>query len=227
MRLLLLIMFLLAFDSSCVHAQIFGQRDFGRPLDRQSRRAPSVADSNSDAGQVTGAERFIRGNRDRASFVGADQSETQSFVGSQQGSVEGEIVSSTAGIEPPLDRSAEINQAIKMPTPKKMHLPKIFMSAQFIAETNRIVASRSTGQLQRSVNLASQLPIEVSVVERTATLRGVVTSAKEKRLAETLALFEPGISNVRNQLQIQSSPRIPVVQPVPRMGPSLIQPLGN
>lgn len=48
------------------------------------------------------------------------------------------------------------------------------------------------------------------VVNQTAILRGVVSSDKEKNLAATLALFEPGIWKVDNQLQVEQA-----VQPNP------------
>lgn len=213
MKLLWLILILLIADASVVQAQLFGQRTLGRPLSREPRRAASMPEVNADTGPVTGSERFIRGNRDRTSFVGADQGETQSFVGSQQGSTSGVIVSSTAGIEPPSDRSDEINQEIKAPTSKKMYLPKIVLSSDFISTSSQTAENRFTDQLGRTVKLASKQPIEVSVVDGSAILRGVVSSAKEKRLAETLALFEPGIWMVENQLQVQSSP--PRTAPLP------------
>ena len=72
MKLSMLILGLVFFDAAVAQAQLFGQRNLGQPLGRRARQAASMADTNADAGQVTGAERFIRGNRDRASFVGAD-----------------------------------------------------------------------------------------------------------------------------------------------------------
>ena len=49
---------------------------------------------NNQAGAiVTGAERFVRGNRRITDFVGADSTEQRSFVGVQQGETEGRIIS--------------------------------------------------------------------------------------------------------------------------------------
>jgi hypothetical protein len=45
--------------------------------------------------------------------------------------------------------------------------------------------------------------IEVSVAGRVATLRGVAASEHDRRLAELLAGFEPGIDSVNNQIRIE------------------------
>lgn len=198
-----IILVLFLFQMSIADAQLFGQRTLGRPLGRQPRAAALSNTSNADAGRVTGNERFIRGNRDRNSFVGADQGETQSFVGSQQGSTGGAIVSSTAGIEATVDRSAEINEVLETPPAKKMYLPKIVLAADLYDGIKTVPEATAIKQVTTSINLASSRQIEVSVVNQTAILRGVVSSQKEKHLAETLALFEPGIWKVENQLKVE------------------------
>ena len=198
-----IILVLFLFQMSIADAQLFGQRTLGRPLGRQPRAAALSNTSNADAGRVTGNERFIRGNRDRNSFVGADQGETQSFVGSQQGSTGGAIVSSTAGIEATVDRSAEINEVLETPPAKKMYLPKIVLAADLYDGIKTVREATAIKQVTTSINLASSRQIEVSVVNQTAILRGVVSSQKEKHLAETLALFEPGIWKVENQLKVE------------------------
>lgn len=194
-------------EMAIADAQLFGQRTLGRPLGRQPRAAALSNTSNADAGRVTGTERFIRGNRDRNSFVGADQGETQSFVGSQQGSTGGVIVSSTAGIEAAVDRSAEINEVLETPQTKKMYLPKIVLAADLYDGIEPVPELSVIEQVTTTVNLASSRRIEVSVLNQTATLRGAVSSQKEKRLAETLARFEPGIWKVDNQLRVEQPTR--------------------
>jgi len=201
------IVILLLSEMAIADAQLFGTRNLGQPLARQPR---AVAAPSADSGRVTGSERFIRGNRDRNSFVGADQGETQSFVGSQQGSTSGVIVSSTAGIEAAVDRTNEINEVLETPPSRKMYLPKIVLSPELIVGMQTDVKPIVKEQIRKSVNLASLQKIEVLVVNQTAILRGVVSSDKERKLAATLALFEPGIWKVENQLQVKQS-----VQPNP------------
>lgn len=201
------ILILLLSEMAIADAQLFGTRTLGQPLGRLPRAS---AAPSADSGRVTGSERFIRGNRDRNSFVGADQGETQSFVGSQQGSTSGVIVSSTAGIEAAVDRSNEINEVLETPPSRKMYLPKIVLSPELIVSRQTNVKPIAKEQIRASINLASSQKIEVLVVNQTAILRGVVSSDKEKKLAATLALFEPGIWKVDNQLQVEQA-----VQPNP------------
>jgi len=49
-------------------------------------------------------------------------------------------------------------------------------------------------------------PITVTIEGQTATLRGRVASQEDRMLAEDLALMEPGISQVRNELVVEGSP---------------------
>ncbi|MHB1034225.1 MAG: BON domain-containing protein [Pirellulales bacterium] len=54
---------------------------------------------------------------------------------------------------------------------------------------------------------------QVTVVGETAVLRGVVASTHARDLAEQMVRLEPGIWNVRNELQVAGQPETPVPQP--------------
>ncbi len=201
-KLLVCLAALVLLDCSPVQAQLFGRpRNVGRPLSRSP--GPPVAE---DVGIITGAERFLRNNRDRASFVGADQREAQNFVGSQQARTTGTIVSSTAGIEPPRNQSSQINRPLSIPRAGQMYLPKIVLDVGDVVKDPDVSSDNSvSARVQQAADLVAPAAISVSVVGRTAILSGVVRSDEERRLAETLASFEPGISSVRNLLQTQTS----------------------
>ena len=198
-------------------AQLFGRpRQLGQPLARQAR-----VGNLEDVGQITGTERFLRENRGRAEFVGADQTEKQGFVGSQQARTSGVIVSSTAGIDPPPDRSSQINRPLRPARTGEMYLPKVVLSDDLAIDSSLRSPNRDVSlRVQRAAQLASKLPIEVLVQARTATLRGWVESEYERELAETLVLFEPGISEVVNQLRVQDAPVPPAPEPHPPLDPS-------
>jgi len=191
----------LLLDSPATEAQMFGQpREVGRPLSR--RPQPAAAEA---VGTVTGAERFLRNNRDRASFVGADKTEGQGFVGNQQARTAGSIVSSTAGIRPPPNRSRQINRLLRIPAAGQMQLPKLTLSIDNTVSDQLVRSEHSViARVRQAVLLATESEILVSVEGRTAILRGVVDSDEERRLAETMVSFEPGISNVQNLLQTPS-----------------------
>ena len=213
-KLLSLLMLVLLSSVTPANAQLFGQRKLGQPLTRQPR-AGIAPNTTAAAGEITGTERFVRGNRDKSSFVGADQTDSRAFVGNQQGSMGGTIISSTAGIAPAPDRSAEINQAIEIPPAKTMYLPKIIIGTDIIDQNGSLDNHQAINAVRKSVRLASKQQIEVSLVNGTAILRGVVISSKEKCLAETLALFVPGISKVENELQVHLSLPQPETLPSP------------
>ena len=204
---------LLLLDHPIADAQLFGRpRSVGRPLAR--RAGPGEL---QDVGTLGGNERFLRANRGRTAFVGADQTEGQSFVGSQQAQTSGTIVSSTAGLTPAPDQSQQINRPLKVAAAGNMNLPKITLRLGDIAPKQSIGQPNSpTTRVQMAMSLVSPEVISVSVIGRTAILRGVVDSDEERTLAETLASFEPGISSVRNLLQTRTS--------VPGHSPSVPEP---
>ena len=78
-----------------------------------------------------------------------------------------------------------------------------------------------TAQVTRS--LASANPtspfrnVQVSISGQTAVLRGSVASTDDRDLAEQIALLEPSVSSVRNELSVQTpaaeTPQSPAPQP--------------
>ena len=57
--------------------------------------------------------------------------------------------------------------------------------------------------LRTSPGLRPESRVEVSVEGRTAILRGSVACESDRAFVEQMALFEPGISAVRNDLQVR------------------------
>jgi hypothetical protein len=73
-------------------------------------------------------------------------------------------------------------------------------------EPPKLAASTVNDRVQKSLNRS--LPagirpgVEIEIVDRTAVLRGVVPTAHDRAVAEQLALLEPGISRVTNELTV-------------------------
>jgi hypothetical protein len=182
-------------------AQLFGSRNLGQPLQR--RAGPGSA---SQAGQLQGGERFLRGNRGRAEFVGSDQREQQGFVGSEQARTTGAVVSSVAGLRQRTDRSSRINRPLTPPKASEMYPPQLQLGFALPERELTELGTRLAEELQGSSRFSEQCRFEVSVAGRTAILRGEVTSARERDLAELVVLIEPGISRVRNELLVANPP---------------------
>jgi hypothetical protein len=68
-----------------------------------------------------------------------------------------------------------------------------------------LVATQMSAQLTRAPGLTALTPIGVQMQGRTAILRGKVATFHDRDLAEQLALLEPGISQIQNELQVGSA----------------------
>ena len=79
------------------------------------------------------------------------------------------------------------------------------------------VASRLAQRMERSSWIQNRTPLQVSIDQGTATLKGVVASEHDRVLAEKLALLEGGIWKVENQLKVEGttpvSPETPALLP--------------
>ncbi len=195
---------------TCVvaEAQLFGSRSLGQPLQRSA--GPG---SSSRAGELQGSERFVRGNRGRAEFVGSDQREQQGFVGSEQARTTGAVVSSVAGLREQTDRSSQINRPLALAKANEMYPPKLQLGFALPARELTELGTHLAEELRGSSRFSEHCRFEVSVEGRTAILRGEVTSARERDLAELVARIEPGISRVRNELLVTQPQVLPL--PVP------------
>lgn len=188
----------LVFMSGAVaEAQLFGSRTLGQPLQR--RVGPSRF---SQAGELQGSERFLRGNRGRADFVGSDQREQRGFVGNEQARGTGAVVTSTAGLRERPDRGSQINRPLTLPEAGEMYHPRLRLGFVLPKTSLTDLGHRLTEELSASARFSEQCRLVVSVAGRTAILQGEVTSVRERDLAELVALVGQGISQVRNELKV-------------------------
>ncbi len=83
---------------------------------------------------------------------------------------------------------ARIRLGFSVPPPKPAQLAQL--------------GSRLEGRLEKSSWVQTRSPVEVSIENGIATLRGVVATDGDRRLAERLARLEPGIRRIDNQLTV-------------------------
>jgi len=187
-------------------AQMFGSRSLGSSLSRRS--APSL----SKIGAVRGSERYVRGNRRETNFVGADSRDIRGFVGSQAGASSGRIRSAVSGLR--VKSAPDANRGAR-PTSRSrtsLYEPRLRVDFGFPTVSSEQVSTNLSRQLETSltrhlrsaISIDQICAIEVSLEGQKATLRGEVSSERERKLAELLALFEPGISEVQNELIVRS-----------------------
>lgn len=179
----------LVFASIChdCQAQMFGEQPVG------------------SQGVLRGNERFIRGNRSRRDFVGSNRSDQTGFVGAQQALATGRVRPATEGLRIDQTNPNRINRPLAPQPPRGMYYPKLDVDWSLSKETSRTIQARSEQidvrlqeRFQRISGSQAQLIMDNSV----AVLRGQVDSKARSELLEQLLEFEPGIDDVRNELQI-------------------------
>jgi osmotically-inducible protein OsmY len=188
-----------------------------------SGAARSVQESTSGntVGTVTGAERFVRGNRAAGDFVGSDSGDRSAFIGAA-GETSGSIQSAATGTLVRGSAIAEVNRTrVRAPAPS-MYEARLRIAFDFNQPSKAAASQAAARQLKVSRAVDPTSSIEVSVAGSTATLRGVVGSEREKRLAQMMMLFEPGISSVKNELAIASSTGALTDRPSEVRGPEVL-----
>lgn len=189
-------------------AQMFGNRQLGRPLRRQP--TPGFDQNQEEVGTLQGNERFLRRNRRPTDFVGPDLRELDRFVGLIQATIRNETQSAVQEIRRRVDRSATVNEPLAPVAPRgEMYNPQIDVNVSYLeasALDQNAVASNALATLARTPQLSGSSRIAVSMAGRTAILRGEVPSVRDRELAAVLLSFEPGISSVENDLVV--NPRL-------------------
>lgn len=195
-------------------AQLFGARSVGSPLSRPARPALGRLGAGSRLGEVPGRERFVRGSRQAANFVGTDSLDRRGFVGSQQAAAAaGPVQSATSGLR--IESGPDANQGqTKTAAPRTgMYDPRLRIGFRFTNESPQALSTALTRRLLACDGIRRSSPIVVSVEGETATLRGAVLGDRDRSLARLMLLLEPGISQVRNELTVTGLPRTAMARP--------------
>jgi osmotically-inducible protein OsmY len=160
------------------------------------------------AGQVDNNARFMRDNRQGA-FVGADSGDSSSFVGAVAAGAGGQA---NRNIRRGGGGQANVNQGAGRGRQKnevrvvlRLGFKPTAPASIAPTRTPAAVAARLAGRMERSSWIQNRSPLEVSIDQGTATLRGVVATEHDRVLAERLVLLEGGIWKVANELQIQAA----------------------
>ncbi len=156
---------------------------------------------NNPGGGIQSNGRFVRGNRQRGDFVGSNRTELKGFVGATQAIGTGNVNSSTSNLR--LETSSQrVNRPLP-PLPKKsMYYPKLVLDDSDADAAEVIRNPEFRTEVQERLQRAGYPNVEVQMDAGVAVLRGRVASPREAELAATMLSFEPGISQIRNQLDI-------------------------
>lgn len=209
----------------------------------QSAQAGSQAQTGGQpeiAGQITGDERFLRENRDPGQMVGGagqgigslrgqTDNVTQPSMGmgrTQGGFNQGGFNPMNAfggGMNNPAMFNAMSRQRRALRVPLRLGPAGTSFSGP---APGPAVASGPNLRVQQSLARIPQLrgasSLSVEMQGQVAVLKGVVTSQHERDLVARLVLLEPGVGDVKNELQVGSTETptpVPAPTPVPTPTP--------
>jgi hypothetical protein len=187
--------------------QLIGNRTIGAAIGSSQPRA-QAGNPNSGSLSPSVSGRFIRGNRSRNDFVGSNRTDQQGFIGSTQAIGVGRVQSSVEGLRVPNQRS--VNRPLPPQPSTGLYYPKLAIdfteddSSNKEEQTIRDAAVFSETQ-QRVAKVAGE-NVSVVRVGGLAIVRGVVSDKRTADLIVTLLGFEPGVDQVRNEMQIVEKP---------------------
>ncbi|ADB18322.1 transport-associated [Pirellula staleyi DSM 6068] len=198
-----------ASGTSSSSSGLFGSRTQGSGISSRSGGGTSSGGTGGlgDAGAVQGDERYVRGNRDAGSFVGSDSADTAPVGVSQssggRGAAGGGIQSLFGGSGGFADFARQNgfnpNQGGGNQSRTQLRIP---IRLGFTPEPTNMAGfqTKFETRLTRIPALKRLGPIDVEMLGNTAILRGVVASAEDRQLAEDLAMMEPEVADVDNEL---------------------------
>ncbi len=163
--------------------------------------ANGLSVGNNPGGGISQNGRFVRGNRQRGDFVGTNRTDLKGFVGAGQAVGIGNAPSATSTLR--LETSGQrVNRPLP-PLPKKsMYYPKLVLDQSDSVRGEVIPSPAFQTEVQNRLRRSGYPQVEVQWNAGVAVLSGQVATERERELAETLLGFEPGISEIRNELQV-------------------------
>ena len=148
--------------------------------------------------------RFLRDSRDASDFIGRRASDETGIVGARSSGEARESVRSAVDDNLQIHIETNVNQENTPFIPPQFQLNSPRLQIGFVPRTRTAAAldTRLVNRLQSKLPAVATNPIEVLVGEGEVLLRGEVASARDRRMAELLVRFEPGVRQVRNELQV-------------------------
>jgi osmotically-inducible protein OsmY len=199
-----------------------GGTQFGRGSSGGGSAGVGAANNSAAGAALTGSERFLEQNR-RGAFVGADSGDTFNARSTGQNTL-----NTTRGLQGMFGNQGFFNQANRMQqfqqnfnqfqNSKQLRV-RLSMGGTTpgvrTAPSSRVTTGFQ-GRLQRLPALQVVSPIEVVADGPVLVLRGEVASEGDRQMIEDLALLEPEVRQVRNELVVrEAAPRVEAL-PAPR-----------
>lgn len=223
-----------SFGSSSLGGSSFGSSSLGGSSFGSSGRGGSSLGGSSlgsgGAGQLNPSDRFVRGNRQAGQFVGSDTQDVQNVLRSMgaTGGVQG-LNNRAMGNMTGGRNTGRANQANRANQPGgnqpgaggrgSAEDLAVTISTGFQAPSPPVatVVAGLSERLTRMKGIQRLSPIQALMSDGTVVLQGEVASPHDRALAEQLAMLEPGVRSVRNELAVR--PPAPAPASVPEAPP--------
>lgn len=151
-------------------------------------------------GNVRAADRYSRSGRGAGNFIGALEP-GGGFVGLQQSETAPAARSAVTAAPAPPTRVNRVPTAST--SQNRPYAPRLRVDFDRPAVAATALAGTLSNRLAGLLNQNRvQGQLELAVEDSTAILRGTVASTKQRTLVEQLVRLEPGVGQVRNELQV-------------------------
>ena len=160
----------------------------------------------ANVGQLTGSERFIQSNR-KGQFVGGGAQNANSLANTFAGGMANQnfsLANLTGGGRN--NRNNNFNTQQQQGGPQaKIGTLRTTLKTDFEYPALQGAAFNTvlSGHLESSLRERATGPLVATVRGRTVVLQGAVATEHDRVLAERLALLEPGVAAVQNELVVQ------------------------
>jgi hypothetical protein len=175
--------------------------------------AGATTRGDANVGQVTGAERFLRNNRQPGQFVGSDSADAQNFFSQLANQSQNNNQQRRNNNNPNNGQNNANRQVVSKARVQTS------IGFNFVAPTGTNIAATLQQRLEKSPRIVRHGPISVRIEGRTAVLSGTVATEHDRVLAAQVARLEAGVAEIRNELVTAPIATPPVPQP-PQASPS-------
>jgi len=187
---------------------------------QSTSQSSGQASQGNTTGQITGNERFLRQNRDPGQMVGGGgvgvgnmrgETDAGGDGGSSMFGSQSRFSSSNPMMSSFMNSSmfnSRYNQRQQLRVPLRLGPTGV----TFSPSTPAVATGpnlRVQDRLARIPQLKNPAAVKVEMEGQVAILRGQVTTPHERDLVARLVLLEPGVADVRNELQLASAPAAP------------------
>ncbi len=177
-----------------VSAQLFGPRNIGRNARGQQLTSMGAA------GSVRENRRFVRGQRAIDDFVGTDRDDASAFVGNTQTTNDGAVTDSVTGLRE--QATVRVNR-VRVRKTTGLYAPRLSSTfATGLPGRGELPKNPAVSVALNTLSEQRGFQISLSPTQRSVVLSGTVPTEHDRKIAELLVMFEPGLESVKNDLQV-------------------------